>query len=624
MPFDFKKYDQKCQGLTLEELQREWEHYTRLISGAATSTAVSGCAIPLTLGVSTIGVAMAAPAIHNARKKREIIERHLNRLNATHHTRKRDVLGSMAVSGTIGVVTLGVGSMGADAVATAGAEHGIQSIIANETAIKLVSHAALDGAGMAVEHAHTNHLKKKDAKKAFQKAGVFQAVQDAKAAEAGYSIQPYQNNGQYPVYAAAGPSQALPLPPPPYTAAVVQAPPQPTYTLDPNAYPQDFKSPMLSQPAPQQNGYLAPNMTGQQSFQQPYDYTQQQHVPISTAPSPMPSVSTQMFSPPQTPATHYPLPQHVPYQQGGNSPYIPGTPQTFDMSTMQQALPVTPAPPATYAPQLQQYHPSSPPQDNSRNYQAQPTQQYYPSQIAQATQAGYPPPPAATPSGYPPAIMTPHCPTPQPVPASQLPQPTPPTSVIQSPVQQIVQHHTGYQPAIPAYQPQTQAQPGYPSPQQSNMYQQHQAHPSVDLNRRESVQSIPAYQPQNQGQSGYPAPQQSNTYHQHQGHPSVDLNRRESVQSIQAPSTPHQYNPQHYGPISPQEKTNSGPVQSFGNAYVPAPQPNPAPMAYQMPPTPLPTGSTMAQYQYDNKGSYFPAQPQTPQGTGYPVTPAQV
>ncbi|KAF4419456.1 hypothetical protein F53441_14429 [Fusarium austroafricanum] len=196
MPFDFKDYDPKRQGLTVKELQREWEHYTRLISGAATSTAVPGCAIPLMLVVSIIVVAMAAPAIHNARKKRKIIERHLNRLNATHHTRKRDVLGSMAASWTIGVVTLGVGSMGADAIATAGAEHGIQSIVANETAIKIGPHMALDRAGMIVEHEHTDHLKEKDARKAFQKDGVFKAVQDAKAAEAGCTIQPYSNNGQ--------------------------------------------------------------------------------------------------------------------------------------------------------------------------------------------------------------------------------------------------------------------------------------------------------------------------------------------------------------------------------------------------------------------------------------------
>ncbi|KAK3395117.1 hypothetical protein B0H63DRAFT_492118 [Podospora didyma] len=180
MPFDFKKYDAKCAALSAEELQREWEHYTRLISGAATSTTVSGLAIPFTLGVSMIGVGMAAPAIHNARKKREIIEKHLQKHGTTHHTRKRDVVSSMAISGTIGVVTLGVGSAGADAVATVGAEHGISAIVENETAIKIVTHAALDGAGMGIEHMYTHHKKERDAEKAFKKAGTFQAVADAK------------------------------------------------------------------------------------------------------------------------------------------------------------------------------------------------------------------------------------------------------------------------------------------------------------------------------------------------------------------------------------------------------------------------------------------------------------
>lgn len=61
MPFDFEAYDKKCAGLTAEELQKEWNHYTRLISGGATSTAISGLAIPFTAGISTIGVALAAP-----------------------------------------------------------------------------------------------------------------------------------------------------------------------------------------------------------------------------------------------------------------------------------------------------------------------------------------------------------------------------------------------------------------------------------------------------------------------------------------------------------------------------------------------------------------------------------
>ncbi|KAH7196338.1 uncharacterized protein B0J16DRAFT_325831 [Fusarium flagelliforme] len=553
MPFDFKAYDQKCQGLTLEELQREWQHYTRLISGAATSTAVSGCAIPLTLGVSTIGVAMAAPAIHNARKKREIIERHLNRLNSTHQTRKRDVLGSMAVSGTIGVVTLGVGTMGAEAVATAGAEHGIQSIVANETAIKIVSHAALDGAGMMVEHKHTDHLKKKDAKKAFQKAGVFQAVQDAKAAEAGYTVQQYPNSGQYVV---AGPSQALPMPPPPYSAAVGQAPVQPTYPMTPNGYPQDFKAQPVAQPVT----YLAPQPTGPQQI---YDYSQQQQVPVSYAPSPMPSANGQIFSPPQTPAIQYPPQQQASLQpQPVVASYTPtSTAQPFNMSAMQQALPTAPAPATSYQLPLQQYAPMSPTQD----YVAQSP----PAQILGAPQAGYCPPaavgyispPPATPSGYPPSvILSPQ----QSVPAVQMSPPIEPNGVVQNP-QQVMQPHTGYQPPV---QTQTQVHAGYLTPQPNNNYQA-------------------------------PLP--------------IDPNRRDSVISTQS-FTPQPYNPQHYGPISQQEQVYNASAPPVTNTPMPAPQAVPPPMQYQMPPTPLPTGSTIPQY--DNKGSYFPAQPQTPQATG--------
>nr|RBQ88516.1 hypothetical protein FVER53263_00055 [Fusarium verticillioides] len=579
MPFDFKAYDQKCQGLTLEELQREWEHYTRLISGAATSTAVSGCAIPLTLGVSTIGVAMAAPAIHNARKKREIIERHLNRLNATHKTRKRDVLGSMAVSGTIGVVTLGVGSMGADAVATAGAEHGIQSIVANETAIKLVSHAALDGAGMMVEHKHTDHLKKKDARKAFQKAGVFQAVQDAKAAEAGYTIQPYQNNGQ--VYAAGSSHQAIP-PPPPYNVAVGQTPGLPTYNTTPNGYPQDLKAPVHQQ-VQQSQTYLTPHVTGQQPIQQPYDYSQQQ-VPTCGAPSPMPPANTQMFSPPQTPAVQYPpqtthapnmqpaQPQPLYHQQTGVPPYNPAvTPQPFNMAAMQQALPpVTPAPSTPYQqPQVQQT-PSmvlpTPPQDNPQRYVTQQVQPQPTGQIAGAPQAGYFPPTPATPVGYPPAATVPHQPTPQPTSVAQVPPPADTANVYQTPKQHVVQHQTGYQPSpVPAAQPQYQQQPGYPTPQHTGTSQQSPAPAPVDRRSSFIAPHQPAY----------------------------------------APHAP--YNPQDWAPKPQPAYTPQAP--SIASPAAPAIQ-------YQMPPTPLPTGSTVNQYQYDNKGSYFPAQPQTPQMTG--------
>ncbi len=279
MPFDFKAYDEKCRGLTPEELQREWQHYTRLISGASTSTAISGLAVPLTMGVSTIGVAMAAPAIHNARKKRAIIEKHLQKYHTTHVTRKRDVLGSMAISGTIGVVTMGVGSMGADAVATAGAEHGISAVVENELAVKVVTHAALDGVGLGIEHAHTNHLKKRDAIKAFKAAGVFKAVENAKVAEAGYIIQPYN-----PQTFAPGSNMAQigsPPPPPPYTPGL-QRPPS-YYGAPDYAYASDSKAPVMYGQSSYDIQPIASANTGQCIVPQLYNYNYGQPPHISQA-----------------------------------------------------------------------------------------------------------------------------------------------------------------------------------------------------------------------------------------------------------------------------------------------------------------------------------------------------
>ncbi|KAF6804222.1 hypothetical protein CSOJ01_10360 [Colletotrichum sojae] len=332
MPFNFKAYDAKCNGLTPEELQREWEHYTRLISGASTSTAVSGMAIPFTLGVSTIGVAMAAPAIHNARKKRDIIEKHLQKHGMTHVTRKRDVLGSMAVSGTIGVMTLGVGTMGADAVATAGAEHGIAAVVENETAIKVVTHAALDGVGMGIEHAHTSHLKKKDVHKAFQKAGVFQAVQDAKAAEAGYSIQPYN-----PQTYAFGSTAAQALPPPPQYAYGSPMSPPPGYSASPGPTPaHPLPTPPQSHRAYQPTPWTVPPPPLYPPPAQSAGQVQQQHTPVLQY-SPQPSA------------------------------YDPNGPKNYPTYHQHQQAP----------PQQQQYQPAPPPFQPQYQAQQQVQQQTY-------------------------------------------------------------------------------------------------------------------------------------------------------------------------------------------------------------------------------------------------------
>ncbi|KAK2040982.1 hypothetical protein LZ31DRAFT_557396 [Colletotrichum somersetense] len=112
MPFHFDEYEEKCNSLTPAELQREWEKYTRLISSASTSTALNGMALPFTLGISIIGIGLAA---------------------------------------------------GADAIAIAGVEHGVSAITENEIATKAVTHATLDGLGLSVEHAHEDHLKKQNA-----------------------------------------------------------------------------------------------------------------------------------------------------------------------------------------------------------------------------------------------------------------------------------------------------------------------------------------------------------------------------------------------------------------------------------------------------------------------------
>jgi hypothetical protein len=152
MPFDYNEYQKKCDGLTTEQLQLEWENYTRQIAGGATSTAASVVLSPLTAGISLVGLGLSAPRIHNARKKREIIEAGLQQRGATHNTRKRDVVGPVAVAGTISALTFGLAGPGADIIAGEAVGKGAEYVAA---------HVILDGAGAAAEHKHDGHLKKK-------------------------------------------------------------------------------------------------------------------------------------------------------------------------------------------------------------------------------------------------------------------------------------------------------------------------------------------------------------------------------------------------------------------------------------------------------------------------------
>lgn len=152
MPFDYAQYQAKTSEMSTDQLQKEWENYTRQIAGGATSTATSVLFSPLTAGISLMGLGLSAPRIHNARKKREIIERGLQERGSSHNTRTRDVTGSMALSGAISVATLGLAGPLADAVAGEAVGKGAEYAVA---------HLALDGVGEAIEHKHGGHLKKK-------------------------------------------------------------------------------------------------------------------------------------------------------------------------------------------------------------------------------------------------------------------------------------------------------------------------------------------------------------------------------------------------------------------------------------------------------------------------------
>ncbi|MCJ1248082.1 hypothetical protein MMC30_005297 [Trapelia coarctata] len=157
MPFNYQEFSAKCDKMTVDELHHEWNNYTRHMAGGATSTTLSVGFAPITMGASLIGVGLSAPRIHNARKKRAIIEAHLQAKGTTHHTRKRDVAGPMALSTAIGGLTLGLAPAGADVVVGHAAENSLHTIASNPDAIKIAAHMALDGAGTAVEHKHGKH-----------------------------------------------------------------------------------------------------------------------------------------------------------------------------------------------------------------------------------------------------------------------------------------------------------------------------------------------------------------------------------------------------------------------------------------------------------------------------------
>jgi hypothetical protein len=293
MPFDYEDYQKKINTLTTEQLHKEWENYTRQIAGGATSTATSVLFSPLTAGISLIGLGLSGPRIHNARKKREIIEAGLQARGTTHQTRKRDVIAPMAVAGTLGGLTLGLAGPGADMIAGEVVGHGVEYA---------VSHAALDATGAVIEHTHDEHSKKKAEHKLQAQYQRFQQQYVQEQA----NINGVQ--GQMPVVGAQPGYHNLQPGMPQYQP---QTPGQePTY--EPVPVPVAHGQPVSYIPPPQPQPMIQPVSQPQIAFQ---PASHQQQLPQGMAPPPLNFQAFQTASQEPQPQTNY-LPTPAPqYQQ---------------------------------------------------------------------------------------------------------------------------------------------------------------------------------------------------------------------------------------------------------------------------------------------------------------------
>ena len=104
---------------------------------------------PITAGVSLVSLGASAPRILNALKKREIIEAGLEAKGSTHHTRKRDVIAPMAISGAVGGLTLGFGTSGVETMVINAAGR-----FAGEAVTHVSIEEVPDTPGVAAEHPH--------------------------------------------------------------------------------------------------------------------------------------------------------------------------------------------------------------------------------------------------------------------------------------------------------------------------------------------------------------------------------------------------------------------------------------------------------------------------------------
>lgn len=156
MPFDFAAYKRKCDALTTEELQLEWQNYTRQLSSGATLTASSVLLSPLTSGISLIGLGLSVPQLHNARKKRAIVGNRMLLHGKEPHTRRRDIIIPAGISVTASGLTLGLTPTGSELI---GGEAGVKGIE------YVVTHATLDAIWAILDEAQNSYHHRKSVRK---------------------------------------------------------------------------------------------------------------------------------------------------------------------------------------------------------------------------------------------------------------------------------------------------------------------------------------------------------------------------------------------------------------------------------------------------------------------------
>jgi hypothetical protein len=97
MPFDYDAYRRKIRRMSYEDLVNQKKHYNRTIASGITGELGSIVMIPFSLGLSSVGVLASGAAAVNGAYKVNLIDRELASRGQSCATRKRDVLGGMAI-----------------------------------------------------------------------------------------------------------------------------------------------------------------------------------------------------------------------------------------------------------------------------------------------------------------------------------------------------------------------------------------------------------------------------------------------------------------------------------------------------------------------------------------------